>query len=127
MGHSASPAILSKLQGHSQFYIEGSEPLDNYDYEINIILVLQYTRAFSSRGLSQGKKPVFKMWPMHIRRAPSKWAQLAREFDTIIVWQYQETPAVGEFSYKYFGDSSVIEGLRKKGEVRLRCKHGVGC
>lgn len=129
MGHSGSSAIMSELESHSQTFTETKEPVDHYEYELNTTLALKYSRDFFNRGVASGKIPGFKMRPNHIRKAPEAWAALAREFDTRIVWQYRDNilkQAVGEYSYKYLNDTSVLEGLRKE-DVKNRCHQGVGC
>lgn len=121
---------MSELEGHSQIYTEEREPVDHYEYEFNTSLALKYTRELFSRGVATGKVTGFKMRPNHIMRAPEAWAALAKEFETRIVWQYRVNllkQAVGEYSYRYLNDSSVIEGLRSKEDIKNRCRLGVGC
>ena len=130
MGHSGSSAIMSEIEAHTQTFTGPREPVDHYEYEFNTSMALEYTRDFFQRGIAEGKVAGFKMRPNHINKAPEEWAALAKEFDTRIIWQYRENvlkQAVGEYSYKYLNDTSVIEGLRNKADVKERCKRGVGC
>ncbi len=130
MGHSGSSAIISELAAHSEVYFEDGEPVDHFQYEHNTTLALEWTRAFFERGIKAGKTPGFKLRPTHIHNDPAAWAALAREYDTRIVWQYRENlfkKTVGEYTYRYLNDSSVVEGLRKRMTNGERCKIGVGC
>lgn len=130
MGHSGSSAILSELESHSETLLEGREPIDHYEYETNTTLALEFTRELFRRGIAEGRTTGFKMRPQHIGKDPEAWAQLAREFDTRIIWQFRHNilkQAVGEYSYKYLNDSAVIEGLRNETAVKERCEQGVGC
>lgn len=130
MGHSGSSAILSELREHPQVHLEGTEPVDHHQYQFNSSLALQFTRSFFNRAISYGKTPGFKIRPWHIKHSPKEWAALVREFDTRIVWQYRNNlvkQAVGEYSYKFLNDSSVLEGLKSKDQVRTRCQKGAGC
>lgn len=130
MGHSGSSAILSELQAHSETIIEEREPVDHYHYEFNTTAALAYATEIFQHGIAQGKVPGFKMRPLHIKNNPTGWAHLARQFQTRIIWQYRQNlvkQAVGEYSYKYLNDSSVLEGLRNKEAVNERCNRGVGC
>lgn len=130
MGHSGSSAIISELAAHSQVYFEDGEPIDHYEYEHNTTLALEWTRAFFQRGLAVGRTPGFKLRPTHIRNDPQAWAALASEFDTRIIWQYRENvfkKTVGEYTYRYLNDSSVVEGLRRDMPRAERCRIGAGC
>jgi len=130
MGHSGSSAIISELAAHSQVYFEHAEPVDHHIYEHNTTLSLEWTRNFFERGIAAGKTPGFKLRPTHIYRNPRAWAELAREYDTRIVWQYRDNifkKTVGEYTYRYLNDSSVVEGLRRKISRSERCHIGAGC
>lgn len=130
MGHSGSSAILSELSQHSLVKVDDPEPVDHYEYETNTTLALQFTRDFFSKAIANGKTPGFKMRPVHIKNNPQAWANLMKEFDTRLVWQYRNNlvkQAVGEYSYKFYNDTSVVEGLRSEEEKKNRCKRGAGC
>lgn len=132
MGHSGSSAILSELRTHPEVHLEGPEPVDHGIYSNNTDLALNYTRTFFDNAIAnmKGKVPGFKIRPYHIRKDPAAWAQLAREYGTRIIWQYRLNAlkqAVGEYSYRYFHDNSIIEGLRSAEEVKERCNTGIGC
>ncbi len=130
MGHSGSSAIMSELAAHSEVYFEQSEPVDHFEYETNTTLALQWTRDFFERGIKAGRTPGFKIRPAHIYRDPAAWAELARRYDTRIVWQYRENlfkKSVGEYTYRYLNDTSVVEGLRRPMPRHERCRIGAGC
>lgn len=130
MGHSGSSAIISELSAHSEVYFENAEPVDHFEYEHNTTLALQYTRDFFDRGLAKGRTPGFKLRPTHIHNNPAAWAALAREYDTRVVWQYRENlfkKSVGEYTYRYLNDTSVVEGLRRDMPRSERCRIGAGC
>lgn len=130
MGHSGSSALISELRSHPDVLIEAMEPVDHGNYSSNTTLALQYTRDFFTRGIQQGKTSGFKIRPHHIKKDPESWTQLAKQFNTRIIWQYRRNTlkhAVGEYSYRYLNDESTLEGLRSEQQVRDRCKIGVGC
>lgn len=130
MGHSGSSAIVSELKSHPQVLIENKEPVDHGEYASNTTLALEYTADFFRRAISLGKTPGFKMRPSHIKNNPAAWVQLTREFDTRIIWQYRRNllkQAIGEYSYRYLSDDSILEGLRSEEEVKHRCETGAGC
>lgn len=130
MGHSGSSAILSELGAHKNIYFEEPEPLDHDSIAQNTSAALIYARTFFKRVIETGRVPGFKMRPMHIRRRPAEWAALAKEFDTRIIWQYRSNivkQAVGEYSYHYLHDMSVLEGLKSEKQMRERCQSGAGC
>lgn len=130
MGHSGSSAILSELFSHSQTHQKDPEPVDHYEYQHNTTLALKYTRDFFDEGISLGKTPGFKIRPRHIKEDPEAWAQLAREYDTRIIWQYRMNlfkSSIGEYSHRKLNDTSVVEGLRGNMTAEERCKVGAGC
>lgn len=128
-GHSGSSAITSELSTHPQVYMEARELIEKKEFHNNEWLALKTTREFFERGITEGKTPGFKIRPVHILRQPQKWAALAREFDTRIVWQYRRNvvkQAVGLYSNHYYNDSSSVMGLDRT-EVKSRCEVGAGC
>lgn len=130
MGHSGSSAIVSELKSHPQVLVENKEPVDHGEYAKNTTLALQYTTEFFKRGISLGKTPGFKIRPIHIRKNPQAWVELTRQFETRIIWQYRRNilkQAVGEYSYRYLSDDSILEGLRSEDQVKNRCETGAGC
>lgn len=130
MGHSGSSAIMTELKDHPEMFVRQLEPVDHKDFEKNTTMALEYTRNFFDEGIKQGKLPGFKIRPNHIRRDPKAWAALAREYDTRIIWQYRRQTlkqAVGEYSYRYYKDTSILEGLKTEEEVKSRCETGAGC
>lgn len=130
MGHSGSTAILSELRSHPEIHLEATEPVDHFQYEHNTTAAVAFTRQFFTRAQSYGKIPGFKIRPWHIGEQPDEWRKIVKEFDTRVVWQYRKNilkQAVGEYSYKYLNDTSVIEGLKSKEEVKKRCGVGAGC
>lgn len=67
---------------------------------------------------------------MAYSQRPKQWAALVKQFDTRIIWQYRENSlkqSVGEYSYRYYNDSSILEGLKSKQEIKNRCSVGAGC
>lgn len=130
MGHSGSSAIVSELKSHPQVHVVKKEPVDHFEYAANTTLALQFATQFFKEGISLGKTPGFKMRPSHIKRNPDAWAQLARQFETRIIWQYRRNilkQAVGEYSYRYLSDDSILEGLRTEEQIKNRCETGAGC
>lgn len=130
MGHSGSSAIMTELKDHPEVLVNRLEPVDHRDYEGNSTKALEFTRQFFDLGIKQGKVPGFKLRPNHIRRNPAEWAALAREYNTRIIWQYRLNTlkqAVGEYSYRYYKDTSILEGLKTEEEVATRCEVGAGC
>ena len=121
---------MSELASHSQVYFERSEPVDHFEYETNTTKALEWTRAFFERGIRLGLTAGFKIRPTHIYNDPAAWAELARRYDTRIIWQYRENlfkKSVGEYTNRYLNDTSAVEGLRDEISIHERCKIGVGC
>jgi hypothetical protein len=132
MGHSGSTAIVSELMKHSGVYFDLPEPVDHGARAGNATAAYEYVRDFFDRGIAEGRSPGFKMRPQHILdpAMAGRWAALAREYDTRIVWQYRENvfkQSVGEYSHRYLNDSSVVEGLERNMTQEERCKVGAGC
>lgn len=100
MGHSGSSAIISELTQHSQVHTETPELVDHNEEQKNGTRALFVARQFFERGIRKGRTPGFKMRPRHIQNDPKAWAELAREFDTRIIWQYRASSlkqAIGEY------------------------------
>lgn len=130
MGHSGSTAILSELSQHPQTYIKSPEPVDHNELKDDVDAALQFTEDFFNEGKSQGKIPGFKIRPRHILNRPEQWRQLLTKHNTRIIWQFRHNffkQAVGEYSYRYLNDTSVVEGLRGNDTLVDRCKRGAGC
>lgn len=130
MGHSGSSAIMSELWQHPKIMVENPEAVDHPPYQFNTSAALWYTRDFFQRGTSQGRIPGFKIRPWHILHAQDEWRQLVSEFNTRIIWQYRRNmlkQTVGEYSYQYYNDSSILEGFRNKDMQKKRCEIGIGC
>lgn len=130
MGHSGSTAILSELAQHPETYIKNPEPVDHNELQHDVNAALSFTDKFFEEGKSLNKIPGFKIRPRHILEKPAEWQRLVERHDTRIIWQFRENvfkQAIGEYSYRYLNDTSVIEGLRGNTTLSDRCKQGAGC
>ena len=91
---------------------------------------LAETRKFFEEGLAKGLTPGFKIRSYHVLPLSQEWSNLAKEFDTRIVWQYRKNvfkSAIGTYQKEVLGDSTAISGLKKNEIKGDRCSLGVGC
>jgi len=116
MGHSGSTALISALQQHPDVYVKGFEPLDHGAMARNTSAALEYARRFFEAGIEMNKTVGFKLRPYHIQNNHSEWADLFREFDTRIIWNYRSNvfkQAIGHYPIVYLNDTSRFMGLAR--------------
>lgn len=120
---------MSELRAHSQVHVELAEPVDHQKH-FDTDAALAQARVIFDRAAKMGKTSGFKIRPMHILHQPEKWAKLAEEYGTRILWQYRKNlfkATVGEYSYRVLNDTAVVEGLRTNLSKKERCALGAGC
>lgn len=110
----------------------GFEYLKPYKFPEETALTLNKTRQFFQSAIQAGRIPGFKIRALHINANPSAWAQLSREFDTRIIWQYRKNifkTALGIYARAVLNDSTATGGIgvKEMAGVKNRCDLGVGC
>lgn len=116
MGHSGSTAFITELMNHPAFEVKYLEPLDHNVYQRDTDLSLKFARQILDKGIANGKIPGFKVRPYHIKQNPKAFADLAKEYDIRIFWQFRVNimkQAIGEYRHRVLNDTSVVEGLKK--------------
>lgn len=122
---------MSQINRHPDVHwnLKNMEPLNNKEMSANQSAAKDFTRRFFDEGVAAGKPVGFKMNPTKILQDPEGWAQIARDYDTRVIFNYRANMfkrSVGRYSYHYLGDNSAVGGLSAK-KHEDRCKMGVGC
>eukprot|EP00188_Purpureofilum_apyrenoidigerum_P003549 Plantae.Rhodophyta-Purpureofilum_apyrenoidigerum.ctg37521.p1 GENE.Plantae.Rhodophyta-Purpureofilum_apyrenoidigerum.ctg37521~~Plantae.Rhodophyta-Purpureofilum_apyrenoidigerum.ctg37521.p1 ORF type:complete len:274 (+),score=45.87 Plantae.Rhodophyta-Purpureofilum_apyrenoidigerum.ctg37521:173-994(+) len=122
---------MSILKQHSDVYMELDqfEPLNRPKYIENITAAVEFTREYFTKARDSGKIAGFKLSGYPIMRAKEEFAQIVKEFDTRIIWNYRTDffkRAVGRYPMYFLGDDSAVSGISLS-EQDKRCEMGVGC
>eukprot|EP00190_Bangiopsis_sp_CCMP1999_P002192 CAMPEP_0198736778 /NCGR_PEP_ID=MMETSP1475-20131203/67530_1 /TAXON_ID= ORGANISM="Unidentified sp., Strain CCMP1999" /NCGR_SAMPLE_ID=MMETSP1475 /ASSEMBLY_ACC=CAM_ASM_001111 /LENGTH=512 /DNA_ID=CAMNT_0044500629 /DNA_START=16 /DNA_END=1553 /DNA_ORIENTATION=- len=129
--HTGSTALMSILGQHPDVYMELDqfEPLNVPKYTENITAAVEFTREYFTKARESGKVAGFKLSGYPIMRAQEEFAEIVKEFDTRVIWNYRTDffkRAVGRYPMYFLGDDSAVSGISLS-ELNKRCEMGVGC
>lgn len=134
MSRSGSTAISQTLSIHSRIEnkFEFLHPLLSDTANYSAAQALNMTRTFFDDAISRGKIPGYKVRSIHIFADPQAWEDLAREYDTRIIWQYRKNlfkTALGIYAEEVYDDDTATGGIKVKDleKVDDRCDLGIGC